>query len=134
MSTEPSIEAQQPRTDLVQRGQVEDEIRRAGSRPCGWDGYSAEPPTPVAIEKAQQTLEMLYRLDSLPAKAVPMVDGGLALVIMVHPYYAAVEIYNDGEAVVAFSDRKQRHLAWEVSLEEAPLRAAMERLRELMHG
>lgn len=119
---------------MAEKFRVWDQILKCGSRPRGWDGYSAEPPSPVAIEKAQETLEMLHRLGSLPTKAVPMADGGLSLVIMARPFLAAIEFYNDGEAVVAFSDREKRHVAWEVTTEEAQLKAAIERLRGLMHG
>jgi hypothetical protein len=79
-------------------------------------------------------VDVLQKLGSVPIKAVAMADGGMALVLMARPFYSAIEIYNDGEAVVSFSDRKQRHLAWDVTLEDASLKVAMERLRDLMHG
>lgn len=54
--------------------------------------------------------------------------------IMARPFYAAVEIDNDGEAAVAFSDRKDRQQVWEVGIEETQLKKAMDGLRDLMHG
>lgn len=73
-------------------------------------------------------------MQSLPVKAVALADGGVALVIMARPYYAALEVYDDSEAAVVFSDRRNRQVAWEVSLVEEDLEPAVERLRDLMHG
>lgn len=53
--------------------------------------------------------------------------------MMARPFYAAVELYDDGEAIVAFSDRKDHQEAWEVSLNKAQLKMVIERLQELMH-
>ena len=113
---------------------VHHQIERAKSLPVGWDGYSAEPPSQAAIDGALVALDILYRLDSLPVRAVPLADGGMALAIMVRPFYAALELYNDGEAVVAFSDRKERQLAWEVKVNEAQLRLFFVRAHSFCHG
>lgn len=120
---------------LVRKYQIQKEIQRAESLPVGWDGYSAEPPSHNAIEATRKALDVLFEFGSLPVRAVALADGGMALVMMARPFYAAVELYDDGEVVVAFSDRKDRQEAWEVSVvNEAQLKVAIERLQKLMHG
>jgi hypothetical protein len=123
-----------PGAELLRKFAVQAQIRQAASLLRGWDGYSAEPPSKLAVAGARRVLDFLQKLGSIPIRAAAMADGGMALVLMARPFYAAIEIYNDGEAVGSFSDRKQRHLAWDVTLEEAPLKGATERLRELMYG
>lgn len=123
-----------PGDRLVRKYRVQYEIQRARSLPIGWDGYSAEPPSYIAIEAALKALDVLFKLGRLPVRAVALADGGMALVMMARPFYAAVELYDDGEAVVAFSNRKDRQEAWDVSVNDVQLKVAIERLQELMHG
>lgn len=120
--------------DLLNKYSLVDQIRRAGALPAGWDGYTAEPPSSIAIAKALEAVDLLYGSESSLVRVMPLADGGLSLIAMARPFYAALEIDNDGEAAVTFSDRKSRQQVWEVTIDESQLKAAMARLRELIHG
>lgn len=110
------------------------QIDRLASLENGWDGYVAEPPSAEVRAKALLALEALIRLGTLPIRAAAMADGGVALVLEARPSYVALEISNDGEAVLGYSDRKTRHEAWETGTSESALRAALKRLSRLRHG
>jgi hypothetical protein len=123
-----------PWKELVRKFALQDEVTRMRSLSTGWSGYAGEPPNGQAIDASLQALELLHELGSLPTRAVPLADGGLALVLVSRPFYAAIEIYNEGEPVAAFSDRYARHAVWETALDERSLRAAVLRLRQLMYA
>lgn len=120
-------------TEVLQKYEIQTQITRMSALQKGWDSYSAEAPSPGALELAHKVLEASFSLGLLPLKAVPDADGGVALVLMVRPNYAALEIDNDGDILAVFSDRKNRHEVWETSSQDEELRRTSERLREFMY-
>ncbi len=78
-------------------------------------------------------LDWLAELKWMPTRAVPLADGGVALLLSTRPHYVALEFDNDGEVIGAFSDRLQRHHAWEITWAQDSLEQALRRFRELAH-
>jgi hypothetical protein len=120
--------------NLVRKLALRKSIEEASRLSKGWDGYAAEAPSSLARERAGEAVERTFELDRLPTKVLPLADGGLALVFMARPFYAAVEIENDGTAVAAFSDRRARQRVWAIQLDNSDLRAALRDFDELVGG
>jgi len=127
-------ESSNPGASVLQKYKVQEEIQHLSKLVKGWDSYVAEPPVARAIDLAREVADSLHSLGLTPRKAVPLADGGVALVLMARPFYAGFEIYNDGEILAVFSDRKERHEAWETSLQSEKLRDTSRRLREYMYA
>ena len=70
----------------------------------GWDGYSALPPSPLAVERAREFLALLRRSDLEPARLKPSVANGIGLTIRNDRRKVYVEFYNDGAIHALFSD------------------------------
>ena len=70
----------------------------------GWDGYSASPPSSLAIENAKEFLTLLCGSELVPARVRPSVASGIGLTIRAGRRKVYVEFYNDGTVYALFSD------------------------------
>ncbi len=79
----------------------EDPLESCRNLEVGWDSYSAEPPSSLAISKATEFLKFAQLAGVEPVKADPSVIGGVGISYF-HPvngYLAYVEFYNDGDVL-----------------------------------
>jgi hypothetical protein len=70
----------------------------------GWDGYSASPPSSLAVERAKEFLTLLRGSELEPARLKPSVASGIGLTIRKGRRKVYVEFYNDGTVYALFSD------------------------------
>ncbi len=96
----------------------------------GWDSYDAEPPNEAAITLARRILFVLEEKGFDPSHIGPSVEGGVA--ISFHPSsgnkYGDFEVFNSGEILVSWSNRKDICEVQEIRPEENKLREAVERM------
>lgn len=71
----------------------------------GWDGYDADPPSSLAIAKAQEFLHDMERLGCRPTRVAPSVIGGIGVTRESGDHRAYVEFHNNGQIVALFRDR-----------------------------
>lgn len=71
----------------------------------GWDGYSAEAPSSVAIANAQSLVVEAANLGMSPSRVAPSAMGGVAITFKEWPKKVFVEFYNGGTTHALFSDR-----------------------------
>ena len=77
----------------------------------GWNIYGAERPSAVALRISLRILRVLYSMDRLPDRVLPLADGGVALVYSRGSLYASFECFNDGEVTAGTSNRSDQHQA-----------------------
>ena len=100
----------------------------------GWDSYEAEPPSSIAIDNTRLALIVLGKLEFLPDRIVPSVEGGVSLVFSHDKKYVNIEFGNDGDVIVGISDESEEPKAWESGANEEELNQTVERLREFFKG
>ena len=66
-----------------------------------------------------------------PIPSSELTDREIELVLTLKPLYASIEIFNDGDVVVGFSDREEHHEAWDLPNGIEDLPRVVARLREL---
>ncbi len=85
-------------------------------------------------EMALDVIAATFESSVLSFRVVPIGEGpGRAVILQSSPNYAAIEIEDDG-MVLAFSDRKQTHIAEDVEDNDDSIFAAVERLQLLSLG
>jgi hypothetical protein len=112
----------------------EEQLEELAELEPGWDSYGAPAPSAQAIDVARGFLLRLASLGQEASKAAPMADGGVELVLALKPLYASIEIFNDGDVVVGFSDREEHHETWDLPNGIEDLPKVVARLRELERG
>ncbi len=71
-----------------------------------WDGQGTAAPNRKARFHAWNVIDVLSEMDFPPAKLLPSSDEGIGFYFSNKNKYGFIECYNDGEIVVAMSDRK----------------------------
>lgn len=74
--------------------------------PDNWDGRGTAAPNQIAYLHAWDVIGVLSEMNLAPAKLMPSADEGIGFYFSNKNKYGFVECYNDGEIVVAMSDRK----------------------------
>lgn len=95
------IRAQEGVSEKPWLSEVESHLSSFASLTTGWNGYSAPPPGPLAIQMAR---DFLMGLDSGPSRLAPSAVGGVGATFRAGSRKAYVEFYNDGRICVLFSD------------------------------
>jgi hypothetical protein len=70
----------------------------------GWNGYTADPPSPLAIEFARRFISNLESNGLPPTRVAPSVIGGVGVTRKVGNKRAYFEFYNDGTAHVMLAE------------------------------
>jgi hypothetical protein len=70
----------------------------------GWNSYSADPPSPNAIEIARRFIRHLESNGLPPTRVAPSVVGGVGVTRKVGDKRAYFEFYNDGTAHVMLAE------------------------------
>jgi hypothetical protein len=72
----------------------------------GWDGYSAQPPSALALASAHDFLEFVFACEGtlFPQRLAPSVVGGIGITFASGGRSAYIEFYNDGSAFALLSD------------------------------
>jgi hypothetical protein len=70
----------------------------------GWNGYSAVPPSPLALHHASQFLLLLNNSGIEPTRLAPSAVGGVGITRRVGALKVYVEFYNDGTVFALFAD------------------------------
>lgn len=78
------------------------ELERAASYPDNWDGYGAEGPSKLAVDRGYAFLEECRTTSTLvPTTIVASAEGGIAAYFIADERVAYVEFANCGEVVLA---------------------------------
>ncbi len=95
-----------------------------------WDSYSADAPTPLAINAAERALEILRHLNAEPAAVLPSADGGVGICFNNGGKYGQLEFLNNGEAHALLYGGVDGPQAWQIDLTEPDaMREAWKRVR-----
>jgi len=94
-----------------------------------WDSYGAPPPGREARNCAREILILLQRQSLPPSAIVPSSEGGVAICFLESGAYADIECLNTGEILAVTYKGNDEPYVWDVGLEEAAIRNAIERIR-----
>jgi hypothetical protein len=94
-----------------------------------WDGQGTAAPNKKACFHAWNVIEVLDEMDFSPAKLMPSSDEGIGFYFSNKNKYGFVECYNDGEIVVAMSDRKGYRRAQQIGDTIAEIKDELETLK-----
>jgi hypothetical protein len=109
--------------DLIKR------LNEIFTLPDNWDGRETAAPNYQAYSHAWQLIEILSEMDFAPAKLVPSAEEGIGIFFAKENRYGFVECSNEGEIVVAMSDRQGHRRVWQISDTEDEIKEALETLR-----
>lgn len=73
-----------------------EKLNECGCLEKGWNGYDADPPSPVASINAWKFLEICGEFDLEPFKLTPTVMGGIAMRFKTSKDSYFLEFYNNG--------------------------------------
>jgi hypothetical protein len=95
-----------------------DQLLSAAKLQKDWDSYSADAPTPLAINAAERALEILRHLNAEPAAVLPSADGGVGICFNNGGKYGQLEFLNNGEAHALLYGGVDGPQAWQIDLTE----------------
>jgi hypothetical protein len=82
----------------------EEKLDRFRDLKPGWNGYTAPPPSPVAITQARAFLDQLLHARREPSRVAPSAVGGVAITQKTRERKVYVEFLNAGQVLALFSD------------------------------
>ena len=97
-----------------------------------WDSYGAPKPNERSFVLAEQVLDVLRKASFLPDRIVPSGEGGVGIVFSRGRLYADFECFNDGELLIAMSDRTGNPIVKPVALDG--IADAITRIRNFLTG
>ena len=100
----------------------------------GWDGYSALPPSSLAVERVKEFLALLRGSELEPARVRPSVVSGIGLTIRKGPRKVYVEFYNDGTVYALFSDGESEPKTQQVQAGQDDYLALIGQSREYLNA
>jgi hypothetical protein len=80
------------------------ELNSFGNLTKGWNGYSAPPPTSVAINNAEALVIETNAGNTVPVRVEPSAMGGIGVTFAAGSREVVVEFYNNGTAHALFAD------------------------------
>jgi|GEM_PF-248932 len=104
--------------------------------PKGWDGYAAEPPNKVALEKGRIILDVSMALEFLPSCVSPSAEGGIGISFLNGQKYADIECFNTGEVAALISNRGDKNRepeVWEVHAKENEIEISLKKIRDYLY-
>ncbi len=100
----------------------------------GWDGYSASPPSSLAVENAKEFLALLCGSELEPSRVKPSVANGIGLTIRKGRRKVYVEFYNDGTVYALFSDGESEAETRQVQARQDDFSALIGQAREYLNA
>ena len=100
----------------------------------GWDGYSALPPSSLAVERAKEFLALLRGAELEPARVRPSVVSGIGLTIRKGRRKVYVEFYNEGTVYALFSDGESEPETRQIQARQDNYFALMGQTREYLNA
>lgn len=95
-----------------------------------WDGQGTAAPNRIACFHTRTVIEILSEMDFVPAKLVPSAEEGIGIFFDKENKYGFVECSNEGEIVVAMSDRQGNRRVWQIRDTEDEIQEALETLKD----
>ena len=96
--------------------------------PPNWDSYGAAPPNAIAIDTAEDILELLWDMSVKPSRIAPSVDEGVVISFDAHQGDARIECLNSGEIVAVLTDARGVPNVREVENDRTEFRATAEEI------
>jgi hypothetical protein len=100
--------------------------------PDNWDREGTAAPNKMAFLNAWEVIEVLRNLDFIPAKLVPSAEEGIGFYFTKENKYGFVECSNEGEIVVAMSDRGGHRRVEQLSDNMYEIEKALEELKDFI--
>lgn len=97
-----------------------------------WDGYGTAAPNTMAFLHAWDVIEVLRNIDFIPVKLIPSAEEGIGFYFEKENRYGFVECFNDGEIVLAMSDRGGYRRAWQISDSIDEIEESLEILKDFI--
>jgi hypothetical protein len=118
--------------DAGQYGRLVASIRAAARLRPNWDSYGADPPSPVAVHWAEETLRIFESSGILPDRADPSVEGGISIAFTGVDKYADLECFNTGEIVATLWRRDDNPEIWELPADARDIEQAANKIRSFL--
>jgi len=99
-----------------------------------WDGRGTAAPNQMAYLHAWDVVGVLSEINFVPAKLMPSADEGIGFYFSNKNKYGFVECYNDGEIVVAMSDRKGYRKIKQIGDAIDEIKDALENLKDFINA
>jgi hypothetical protein len=94
-----------------------------------WNGYGSAAPNAIAFRTATNILFVLHQLGFSPTQIAPSAEEGIGFFFVKEEKYAFIECYNDGEIVIAMSNRQGERQVREVGTSVQEIKEALDLLR-----
>jgi hypothetical protein len=107
------------------------EIRRL---PDNWDSQGTAAPNTLAYLHAWDVIGVLTEMNFVPAKLMPSAEEGVGFYFSNKNRYGFVECYNEGEIVVAMSNRNGYRKVWQIRDVIDEIKDALETLRDFLNA
>ena len=101
---------------------------------AGWDSYSAEPPSMLALHYATEFLYALFSSDIEPARIAPSVVGGVGITVKNAARKVYVEFYNDGMTHALYAKKGQEPFSYPVRTENNGFRSLTAEIQQHLHA
>ncbi len=97
--------------------------------PDNWDGQGTAAPNAQAFLHAMEVIEVLRNMNFVPANLVPSAEEGIGIYFAKEKKYGFVECFNEGEIVIAMSDREGHRRVWQITDNKDEIEEALETLK-----
>jgi hypothetical protein len=102
--------------------------------PDDWDGQGTAAPNAQAFLHAWEVIEVLCNMNFVPANLVPSAEEGIGIYFTKENKYVFVECFNEGEIVVAMSDREGHRRVWQIRDTKDEIEEALEILKDFVNA
>lgn len=97
-----------------------------------WNGYGSDAPNWTAIDRARTAIVAAFSINLHPRRILASAEGGVGVTFRRGERYADVECFNSGEILGTLSDGTGNPTIFDVTVSEAGIDAAVERIREYL--
>jgi hypothetical protein len=104
------------------------------SLPDGWNGYTAPPPSALAVRHSRIFLFSLSSLKFPPYRLKPSVVGGIAFSFRQGQRKAYIEFFNEGNAYALFSDSESEPITKPILTSTEGYLVLIKEIREYFNG
>jgi hypothetical protein len=99
-----------------------------------WDGQGTAAPNARAFLHAWEVIGVLGNMNFAPANLVPSAEEGIGIYFTKEKKYGFVECFNEGEIVVAMSDREGHRRVWQIRDTKDEIEDALEILKDFINA
>ena len=97
-----------------------------------WDGQGTAAPNKLAYFHGREVIGVLSDINFVPAKLMPSAEEGIGFYFSNKNRYGFLECYNEGEIVVAMSNRNGYRKVWQIRDVIEEIKDALETLRDFL--